>query len=347
MEHLMSIAKNNSKRLLSICIPTYNRGILLRGLIENIFEELEKSKCFQDVQIVIVDGCSADNTKQIVAEFLKIMNIKYFRRKERKGVDKDILKCVEIADGEFCWLFSDDDKFTTGAIAYLIKLLREEEDLTGCFCNRTPYDSLVEKKVAEVKGWPGKLLKEDKIFADKTDCFKYIGTDFGFLSTQIVRQSDWQKVAEGVDFGELYKCLYLMVHIIVSMMNENFKWLYINKPLVKQRTANDSLLARTGIVKQQELVYNGFVKVVSKHYDTKSNEYKLFFKKMVNRLPRVVANMKSQNVDYVTQTKLLKLYYAEYSNYWEFWSKVAPIFIAPNSIFILIKKLYFRYCLKE
>ena len=328
---------------LTIGIPTLNRAEYLKGLIENIYSELDRSESKNEVQILVVDGSSEDETPQIVQQLNKLGEIKYYRREKRVGVDKDIMKCVELSDGKYCWLFSDDDRLTPGAIDHLVSALKREGDLSGCFCNRTPYDFYMEKIVAEVNRWPGKVLNTNHIFTDKAECLRHIGMDFGFISSQIIKTSNWQDFVKGHDFGELYNSYYLMVHIIAKMMNTDFKWLYISRPMVKQRTGNDSLLNSEGVIKRQMIEHNSFDKIVRLHYDSKSQEYRIFFSKMVNRLPRVIANLKAQNISYMTQVKLLKLLYSKYSDYRQFWSKVIPIFFLPNITFNIIKKLYFKY----
>lgn len=332
--------------ILTICIPTYNRAILLKGLIENIYSEIDKCKKADDIQILVVDGNSEDNTTEIIHELQAKGNIKYFRRAERVGIDRDILKCVELADGKYCWLFSDDDRMTTGAISYLLDTLKENENVTGCFCNRISYDFQMEKEVGEASGWPGKIFNNNRIFTDKSECFKFIGMDFGFISSQVVKRSEWQKVAESNDFGDLYFSYYLMVHIIGKIMDNNFMWLYIDRPLVKQRTGNDSLLNVKGVLERQKIEHNNFEKILLKHYDNNNKVYKSFFKKMVDRLPRVVANFKSNGIDYKNQFLLFMLYNSKYKGYLSFWIMVVPIFIIPNKVFMIIKSIYFKYWIK-
>lgn len=332
--------------ILTICIPTYNRAILLKGLIENIYSEIDKCKKADDIQILVVDGNSEDNTTEIIHELQAKGNIKYFRRAERVGIDRDILKCVELADGKYCWLFSDDDRMTTGAISYLLDTLKENENVTGCFCNRISYDFQMEKEVGEASGWPGKIFNNNRIFTDKSECFKFIGMDFGFISSQVVKRSEWQKVAESNDFGDLYFSYYLMVHIIGKIMDNNFMWLYIDRPLVKQRTGNDSLLNVKGVLERQKIEHNNFEKILLKHYDNNNKVYKTFFKKMVDRLPRVVANFKSNGIDYKNQFLLFMLYNSKYKGYLSFWIMVVPIFIIPNKVFMIIKSIYFKYWIK-
>jgi len=329
--------------LLTIGIPTLNRSSMLKGLLDNIYSELEASGNVRNVQIVVVDGNSGDNTAEVVTQFENKLSLKYFKREKRKGIDKDILKCVELSDGEYCWLISDDDRITFGAISHLLRMLTEEKNLTGCFCNRIPYDLHMKKKVAEIRGWPGKIIKEDRIFIDKAEFFKYIGMDFGFISSQVVKRSTWQEIVDAEVFGDLSATYYLMAHIIARMMDRKFKWLYISKPLVKQRTGNDSFLKQDGIMARQLIEHNSFQIILDRHYDKGSEVRKEFFRKIVYRLPRVVANLKSQNINYRTQWKLLKLYCSKYNEYSLFWLNAVPLFFLPNVLFILTRKVYFKY----
>jgi hypothetical protein len=201
----------------------------------------------------------------------------------------------------------------------------------------------MEKRVAEIKRWPGKIIKEDRIITDKAKFFKCIGMDFGFISSQIVKRSTWQKIVDNEVFGDLSKTYYLMAHIIARMMDSEFKWLYISKALVKQRTGNDSFLEQEGIMKRQLIEHNSFQIILDKHYDKDSKIRKEFFSKMVDRLPRAIANLKSQNIGYRLQYRLLKLYYEKYKHYLAFWFKVIPVFFVPNVIFGIVKKLYFKH----
>lgn len=66
--------------LLSICIPTYNRGSILHQTLQNIVE----NKSFDEtVEVIISDNCSIDSTPYICNSFVqKYDNIKYFRNEK-------------------------------------------------------------------------------------------------------------------------------------------------------------------------------------------------------------------------------------------------------------------------
>ena len=56
------------KPLLSICIPTYNREKYLKRLLDSIVSQKEFTDS-DDVEIVIDDGPSKDNTEVLVQEY--------------------------------------------------------------------------------------------------------------------------------------------------------------------------------------------------------------------------------------------------------------------------------------
>ena len=91
--------------ILSICIATRNRANFIGQTIESIVSQVSDR-----VELLIVDGDSTDNTEEVVNSYAeKYSCIRYVRLPEKGGVDKDYCKAVEMAEGEFCWLFTDDD----------------------------------------------------------------------------------------------------------------------------------------------------------------------------------------------------------------------------------------------
>ena len=58
--------EQNKQPLLSICIPTYNRASYLEGAIQNIITD----NAFGDeVEIIISDNASTDNTEEIAKKY--------------------------------------------------------------------------------------------------------------------------------------------------------------------------------------------------------------------------------------------------------------------------------------
>jgi abequosyltransferase len=97
---------------LSICIATYNRADVIGETLESIIPQVT-----EDVEIVIVDGASTDDTGVVIGRYSEhCPQIRYIRLPEKGGVDQDYCRAVEHARGEMCWLFTDDDLFDSGAV---------------------------------------------------------------------------------------------------------------------------------------------------------------------------------------------------------------------------------------
>ncbi|MEK9135513.1 MAG: glycosyltransferase family 2 protein, partial [Bacteroidota bacterium] len=274
---------------LSICIPTMNRPEYMKGLLDNILDQITEDELAGRLEIVVVDGGVGDATKQLVDAFAaRHRDVVYFQRETRSNIDADILKSVELAHGEYCWLFSDDDRFTAHSIRHLLDTLGKQAEVAGCFVNRCSYNSDLTHRVSEPHGWPHALLKRDYLFATKDECFEVLGIDLGFISSQVVKRALWETVVATHDLSPFYQC-YLMFYVIGLMMDRNARWLYVDRPLVIQRTGNDSFLAREGFYRRQLLEHTFLGNVVGGHYSTSGVTYRRVFRRMVQRLPRVVA----------------------------------------------------------
>lgn len=97
---------------LSICIATRNRGTLIGATLESII-----CQATEQVEIVVLDGASTDSTGEVVRRHQAgFPRLRYFPQNVNMGVDQDFATTVELAQGEYCWLFSDDDLMKAGAI---------------------------------------------------------------------------------------------------------------------------------------------------------------------------------------------------------------------------------------
>jgi glycosyltransferase involved in cell wall biosynthesis len=106
--------ERNAAMLLTICIATYNRATQLPRTLESIVPQLQE---FDDVELLIVDGNSTDDTEAVVAQACAACaKIRYLKLAEKGGVDKDFDIAVCNSSATYCWLFTDDDLLMSGAV---------------------------------------------------------------------------------------------------------------------------------------------------------------------------------------------------------------------------------------
>ena len=95
---------HNTFPLVTIAIPTYNRA---DGYLKNAIECALK-QTYQNVEVVISDNCSSDNTEEVVKGF-NDPRIRYFRQQANIGANNNFNYCLEKAKGIYFLLFHDDD----------------------------------------------------------------------------------------------------------------------------------------------------------------------------------------------------------------------------------------------
>ena len=169
--------------LLSICIATYNRAHYIGETLNSIIPQLE-----DDVELLIVDGASTDNTENIALGFTKNESrVRYIRLPAKGGVDRDYDKAVEFAQGEFCWLFTDDDLLKPGAIAAVKKAIKTGHDLIVVNAE------VRDLKLSAVLQHKKIIIDEDKEYApdDLAGLFACAMPYLSFIGAVVIRRSLW------------------------------------------------------------------------------------------------------------------------------------------------------------
>lgn len=93
--------------ILSICIPTYNRSTFLERTISSITSQ-KRFRETNDVEIIVCDNCSTDNTELVSLDFVrKFKNkVKYFKN-ENNVYDLNFEKALSHGTGKFLKLNND------------------------------------------------------------------------------------------------------------------------------------------------------------------------------------------------------------------------------------------------
>ena len=238
---------------LSICIPTYNFGEFIGEAIESIVEQIGN-----EVEIVVGDGASTDNTEEIINRYqLRFPNIKYHKFEKKGGIDLDLIKTIRLAKGDYCWMLSSDDVLRPGSIKRILDEI--ELGYSIYLCNRTKCDRNLKEISSQY--W---LSNEDKDcifdFSDNTVLLRYLksaqslGALFSYMSSIIVRRAEWDNMSSseiliGSNYAHVYK--------LFSLAKNGGKVMYIRDSLVATRLFNDSFMAN-GIARRYLIDLYGY-----------------------------------------------------------------------------------------
>jgi abequosyltransferase len=255
----------NSPRL-SICIPTYNFGEFIGDTLESII-----SQATDEVEIVVVDGASTDNTPEIVQRYQKhFPRLHYHRLKERGGIDRDMARSVELAQGEYCWLFSSDDIMKEGALGAVLEEVKSGLDLYLCgltLCTRD-MKPIADHRVSKIKHSAEFDLgdRQQRLtyfqLADTTTAF------FSFMGSLIVRKSKWDAVPLDERF---VGSLWAHVARIFRLIPDGLRMKYIAQSYLYKRSDNDSFMDK-GIVHRYRIAIEGYHRLANTFFGEESVE---------------------------------------------------------------------------
>jgi glycosyltransferase involved in cell wall biosynthesis len=162
---------------------TYNRPGTLRETLESL---LPQAGGLPEVEVLVSDNASTDDTGEVVREFsARYPGLRYSRNPENVGFDGNVVACIENAAGEYVYFFSDDDLAPPDLLAGLVKDLEESRPVAA-YINHTPFfhDNPVELAA------PTQPVTR-RLFTKPSEFFLYCG--LGFISALILKTSEARK----------------------------------------------------------------------------------------------------------------------------------------------------------
>jgi len=110
---------------LSICIPTYNRSSYLFDTLESIVSQPEFNDS-DEIEIVISDNCSTDDTEIVVNKFLNRYPNKIKYNKNAVNIlDRNYEKVLSMASGAMLKLNNDTLLLNQGCLSNLLSLAKD------------------------------------------------------------------------------------------------------------------------------------------------------------------------------------------------------------------------------
>jgi glycosyltransferase involved in cell wall biosynthesis len=217
---------------LSICIATRNRAKLIGATLESIFVQAT-----EEVEIVILDGASTDNTEEVIRRYqTRSPRLRYFRQETNMGIDRDFAKAVDLAHGEYCWLFCDDDLFKPGAIQVVLEALRNDYSLViaDSEVRNADLSQLLQAKRTRVEA--NKVYKPDENHLLLGDAGDYLS----FIGGVIIKRQLWAAREKEKYFGSCF------IHTgIIFQQPLPGDALVIAEPLISIRYGNASWLGKS------------------------------------------------------------------------------------------------------
>lgn len=264
---------------LSICIPTYNFGAFIGDTLASIVPQLTDG-----VEVVVLDGGSTDDTADVVASFQRLGEaVHYHRQEARGGIDRDMLRTVELAHGEYCWIFCADDVMKADAVQQVLQRLGSGCDLYLCGFTLCTYEMepVREHPVARIATDREFDLSSERERREYFGCAQTTVAFFSFAGSLIVRKESWD--AAGPD-EEFIGSLWAHVAQILRMIPRGLRLHYIAASLLFKRTDNDSFMDH-GILDRYAKAVDGYHRLASAYFPPHSQEATDIRRVITNEFP--------------------------------------------------------------
>ncbi len=202
---------STEESLVSVIIPTYNREKLLPRAINSVLKQT-----YQQIELIIVDDGSIDNTEDVVKEFSD-SRINYIRFKENRGQPTVLNEGIKASCGKYIVFLDDDDELLPSMLKTGINALRNTPNKIGFAVGlgmiiRNGKISLfnTEKYTKNVN-----ILKAQLQFCAlslagtiiKRTCFQKVG----YLNEDLILGNDWEfmlRLIKKFDYISVNKILY-------------------------------------------------------------------------------------------------------------------------------------------
>lgn len=184
------------KKIVSVVIPTYNSSNTIRFCLDSLVNQN-----FKNFEVIIVDNFSDDNTKFIIEEYHKKLNIKFYQinnnniiaKSRNLGIEKASTNWIAFLDSDDYW----DKKKLRECINFLTKSDVIYHDILIKKLNKIKYKSIGRIEKPFLKNY---LLSGNIIFTSSL-LFKK------FLAKKVGGVNENQNIVTSEDYNFLLKIL--------------------------------------------------------------------------------------------------------------------------------------------
>ena len=229
------------KPTVSVVIPTYCRAHLLGRAIQSVLNQT-----YQDLEIIIVDDGSSDNTDEVVKS-LKDERIRYIRHEKNKGATAARNTGIKAARGEYIAFQDSDDEWLPQKLEKQMKVFETVSPKVGVVYTGfvriendkkeyIPYSWVAQKEGDIHKELlKGSFITTPSIVVRK-ECFKKAG----MFDEHLPRLQDWE---------------------LVLRLSKYYDFKFIEEPLLTSPFTSDSLSA------SEKARIKALKLILSKHLD--------------------------------------------------------------------------------
>ena len=211
----------NSTPLISIAMATYNGEKYLKEQLDSIY-----AQTYKNIEVIVTDDCSTDKTVEILEEYVKSHELKYYINEKNLGFVKNFEKAVSLCQGEYIALSDQDDIWFPNKLVELLEHIEEY----SLICSDA---ILVDNNRNEIKPSLLKLTHKNVFTGNAIHTLFF--SKFAYGCTILMKKGLIEKshpIPDGVSFHDWW-------YASVASVNQGI--CYYDKPLIAYRQHNENV----------------------------------------------------------------------------------------------------------
>jgi len=122
---------SNNQPKVTVLVPSYNHARYINERIESILNQT-----YSNIELIVIDDCSQDNSHTIINKLQTAHNFKYIRRSKNSGTPFSAWEDIcTLATGKYIWICESDDVADTKFLETAIKKLLNEPNSAIYYCS--------------------------------------------------------------------------------------------------------------------------------------------------------------------------------------------------------------------
>ncbi len=213
------------KELVSVIIPTYNRGYILEQAIASV-----QNQTYPEIEILVVDDGSTDNTEQIVSQ-ISDSRIRYIKNPKNCGVSHTRNLGIAAAKGKYIAFQDSDDIWKPDKLEKQMECMRQEDyGMVYCAFQREFQDGSVvyyppkEMPMEEKQGNIFQSLLRQNLISTQTMLIpKEVLRETGYFNEGMSNLEDYElalRIAKNHKIGMVDEAL-VYLHTLPDGINQN------------------------------------------------------------------------------------------------------------------------------
>lgn len=304
-------------KILSICIPTYNRSEYLRECLETVSIAIKNFE--EKIEIIISDNASSDDTEKVVKKFEEnFPGVIYSKNTENIGAERNFRLVASMSNCEYIWILGDDDKITPDAIGVILKKISSGTDLI--IFNYSIWDKSFSRCIKQRT-----LSHVDMEYKDKNLLMSEVGLNVGYISSVVIRKNIFFILPED-EYEKYVPYGFPFVYAVYAGLLNECSAAYIAAPLILNRAGNSGNYDwYKYFVIGSSLIFDS---LIGRGYEKSAVDKAK--KKVITQY--VISDILVKKRDRKETDGLLMLMFPFYKKYALYWLVVVPILFFPGKI---------------